>query len=150
MLSSRRGGTPTSGGGDDEEDPASTAASSSAEEPKTHPPATLTARLASYTRSLVSLSTSSTSFSSHCLTISLFIAFLFSLLGLSVLLRYSSPVACIPPYDPLARSVHFSQRLEGLASDFGSLGVPWCKISLLSTVPEPKPECTSIYTCYWY
>jgi hypothetical protein len=128
LLSSRRGGSPTSGG-DDEENSASTASSSAAEEPKTHPPATLGARFASYTRSVVSLSTSPASFSSHCLAISLFVAFLFSLLGLSVLLRYTRPIACISPYDPLARSVHFSRRLEGLASDFGSLGVPWCKIS---------------------
>jgi hypothetical protein len=129
LLSSRRGGVAASGG-DDEENPASNASSSSsAEEPKTHPPATLGARFTSYTRSLVSLFTSSASLSSHCLAISLFLAFLFSLLGLSVLLRYTRPVTCIPPYDPLARSVHFSRRLEGLASDFGSLGVPWCKIS---------------------
>ncbi|KAJ4730864.1 DNA-directed RNA polymerase subunit beta [Rhynchospora pubera] len=127
MLSSRRG-APAIGGGD-EEDPTSTAdaSSASAEEPKTHPPATLTACLASYSRSLLSRSTIPPSFSSHCLAISLFVAFLFSLLALSLLLRFTRPLPCIPPYDPLARSVHFTRRLEGLASDFGSLGVPWCR-----------------------
>ncbi|WOL14569.1 hypothetical protein Cni_G23349 [Canna indica] len=38
----------------------------------------------------------------------------------------SRPV-CVSPYDPSARTVLFAATLDGLASDFGSLGVPWCR-----------------------
>lgn len=36
------------------------------------------------------------------------------------------PVVCGSPYDALTRSALLVRRLDGLATDFGSLGVPWC------------------------
>ncbi|KAJ3695695.1 hypothetical protein LUZ60_001072 [Juncus effusus] len=133
MLSSRRG-APNSG--EDEEDPASASAvTADADEPKTHPPATL----AAYARSIVFLTTSSAS--SHCLAISLFVAFLFTLFGFCLLIRFSRPAFCDAPVDPLmARSAAFNAKMEGLASDFGSLGVPWCRTKQGKTVPWTQTD----------
>ncbi|OAY72945.1 hypothetical protein ACMD2_23360 [Ananas comosus] len=39
------------------------------------------------------------------------------------------PVFCGSPYDALTRSALLVRRLDGLASDFGSLGVPWYRTS---------------------
>ncbi|OAY78791.1 hypothetical protein ACMD2_24023, partial [Ananas comosus] len=47
--------------------------------------------------------------------------------ALVVLLVRSRPVACVPLYDPLARAALFSGSRDALASDFGILGVPWCR-----------------------
>ncbi|XP_010924570.3 uncharacterized protein [Elaeis guineensis] len=62
---------------------------------------------------------------SHCLAVSL--SLLLLLLVASFFLSRSRPVICVPAYDSIARTTLFEASLEGLASDFGSLGVPWCR-----------------------
>lgn len=62
---------------------------------------------------------------SHCLAVSL--SLLLLLLVASFLVSRSRPVICGPAYDSIARTTLFESGLERLASDFGSLGVPWCK-----------------------
>ncbi len=57
----------------------------------------------------------------------LFFAFIATLF---LLLFHSRPFVCVSSYDPVSRSGFFG--LDGLASDFGSLGVPWCKPPILS------------------
>ncbi|GMY34319.1 hypothetical protein FCV25MIE_29561 [Fagus crenata] len=52
----------------------------------------------------------------------LFFAFIATLF---LLLFHSRPFVCVSSYDPVSRSGFFG--LDGLASDFGSLGVPWCR-----------------------
>ncbi|PQQ08698.1 uncharacterized protein Pyn_02466 [Prunus yedoensis var. nudiflora] len=48
------------------------------------------------------------------------------LLALVLLLIFNSRrFVCVSPYDPVSRSGFFG--FDGLESDFGSLGVPWCK-----------------------
>lgn len=49
------------------------------------------------------------------------------LLFLTSLAFHSSSFVCISRFDPAARIGFFG--LDGLESDFGSLGVPWCKHS---------------------
>jgi hypothetical protein len=45
---------------------------------------------------------------------------------LSLLIFHSRPFVCVSSYyNPVSRSGFFG--LDGLESDFGSLGVPWCK-----------------------
>lgn len=63
--------------------------------------------------------------SSYCLVVSLSVLLL--LVVACFLFSRSRPVICVPPYDSIARNALFGANLEGLASDFGSLGVPWCK-----------------------
>lgn len=55
--------------------------------------------------------------------------FLLILLATAASFLISRPVVCVSPYDSLARTALFGATLDGLASDFGSLGVPWCKPS---------------------
>lgn len=62
----------------------------------------------------------------HCLLVSFLI---FAVLVLaSILIFRSRSNLCVSPYDSLPRMISFFGDLDGLASDFGSLGVPWCKI----------------------
>ncbi|MBA0745408.1 hypothetical protein Gogos_007984 [Gossypium gossypioides] len=58
---------------------------------------------------------------SLCLLLSVFILF-------SLMLNSRSFV-CLSSYDPISRASFFG--LDGLDSDFGSLGVPWCKFCFL-------------------
>ncbi|KAK8584813.1 hypothetical protein V6N13_138759 [Hibiscus sabdariffa] len=56
---------------------------------------------------------------------------------LSVFLLFSSMLnsrsfICLSPYDPISRASFFG--LDGLESDFGSLGVPWCRSKQGKTV----------------
>ncbi|KAF3955599.1 hypothetical protein CMV_019195 [Castanea mollissima] len=44
---------------------------------------------------------------------------------LSLYLFHSRSFVCVSSYDPITRSGFFG--LDGLESDFGSLGVPWCR-----------------------
>lgn len=44
------------------------------------------------------------------------------------LVYHSRNLVCISPYDPVSRVNFFG--LDGLDSDFGALGVPWCKFLL--------------------
>ncbi|CAL9778183.1 unnamed protein product [Musa acuminata subsp. burmannicoides] len=53
--------------------------------------------------------------------------FLLILLATAASFLISRPVVCVSPYDSLARTALFGATLDGLASDFGSLGVPWCR-----------------------
>ncbi|ONK79264.1 uncharacterized protein A4U43_C01F4610 [Asparagus officinalis] len=63
--------------------------------------------------------------SGHCLVVS---SLLFVILVLvSVLFSRSRPDLCVSPYEPLHRTSFLRRDLDGLASDFGSLGVPWCR-----------------------
>ncbi|XP_072969111.1 uncharacterized protein [Typha angustifolia] len=54
-------------------------------------------------------------------------ALILLILVTSLFLFRSRPIACVSPYDSLYRASFLVGRLEGLASDFGSLGVPWCR-----------------------
>lgn len=62
---------------------------------------------------------------SHCLVVSL--SLLLLLLVACFLFSRSRPVICVSAHDSIARNALFGANLEGLATDFGSLGVPWCK-----------------------
>ncbi|RRT71292.1 hypothetical protein BHM03_00041153 [Ensete ventricosum] len=92
------------------------------DESKTKKHASLAARIVS----LIRLSRSS---SGHCPAAHVIIVILLLLLAtFSVLLL--SPrrsVLCVSPYDAATRNALVGADLVGLASDFGSLGVPWCK-----------------------
>lgn len=48
----------------------------------------------------------------------------------SLIFFHSRRFVCVSSYDPVSRSGFFG--MDGLDSDFGSLGVPWCKFSCLS------------------
>lgn len=52
---------------------------------------------------------------------------------LSLYLFHSRSFVCVSSYDPITRSGFFG--LDGLESDFGSLGVPWCKPLALFSLP---------------
>lgn len=52
---------------------------------------------------------------------------------LSLYLFHSRSFVCVSSYDPVTRSGFFG--LDGLESDFGSLGVPWCKLPALFSIP---------------
>lgn len=57
---------------------------------------------------------------------------LFLVLLLIFSLIYNSrSFVCVSPYNSVSRSGYFG--FDGLESDFGSLGVPWCKCSLLGS-----------------
>lgn len=48
----------------------------------------------------------------------------------SLIFFHSRRFVCVSSYDPVSRSGFFG--MDGLDSDFGSLGVPWCKFSCSS------------------
>ncbi|XP_072963208.1 uncharacterized protein [Typha angustifolia] len=111
VLSSRRSAPSPEEDEDDEEEVVG-------DESKTRKHACLTSQIfAKYTRLVASSSR--------------FLAVAFSVLVLLSVLAFfffrSSPVVCVSPYDSLSRNALFTRNLEGLASDFGSLGVPWCR-----------------------
>lgn len=58
------------------------------------------------------------------------VLFLVLLLIFSLIFNSRSFV-CVSPYNPVSRSGYFG--FDGLESDFESLGVPWCKCSLLGS-----------------
>ncbi|WRX27172.1 hypothetical protein QQP08_019659 [Theobroma cacao] len=60
---------------------------------------------------------------SPCLCLSL--CLLFVLFMLFSLMLNSRSFVCVSSYDPISRASFFG--LDGLDSDFGSLGVPWCR-----------------------
>ncbi|MQM04139.1 hypothetical protein Taro_036931 [Colocasia esculenta] len=62
--------------------------------------------------------------------VALIVSLLLLLLLLGSLLSRSRSFVCVSPYETLPRMALFGS-MEGLASDFGSLGVPWCKSRLL-------------------
>ncbi|XP_010917582.1 uncharacterized protein [Elaeis guineensis] len=62
---------------------------------------------------------------SHCLVVSL--SLLLLLVVACFLFSRSRPVICVSAHDSIARNALFGANLEGLATDFGSLGVPWCR-----------------------
>ncbi|CAL9071713.1 unnamed protein product [Musa textilis] len=91
------------------------------DESKTKKHASLAARIVS----LIRLSRSS---SGHCPAAHVIIVILLVLATVAVLLfSRRRPVVCVSPYDSAARNALFGADLVGLASDFGSLGVPWCR-----------------------
>lgn len=45
----------------------------------------------------------------------------------SLVFHYSRSLVCISPYDPLSRIGPGLYRPDAIESDFGYLGVPWCK-----------------------
>ena len=62
---------------------------------------------------------------SPCLCLSL--CLLLSVFMLFSLMLNSRSFVCVSSYDPISRASFLG--LDGLDSDFGSLGVPWCKFS---------------------
>ncbi|OAY36648.1 uncharacterized protein LOC110626244 [Manihot esculenta] len=56
-----------------------------------------------------------------CLILCLLVAFL----SIASLLFHSRKFVCVSPFDPKVRVGFFG--LDGLESDFGALGVPWCR-----------------------
>ncbi|KAG1346665.1 UDP-glucose 4-epimerase [Cocos nucifera] len=86
------------------------------DESKTRKQASFAARISKHAR-LVS--------GSHCLVVSL--SLLLLLVVACFLFSRSRPVICVSGYDSIARNALFGANLEGLATDFGSLGVPWCR-----------------------
>ncbi|GMI82083.1 hypothetical protein like AT3G16200 [Hibiscus trionum] len=67
---------------------------------------------------------------SPCLCLSL--CLLFSVFLLFSLMLNSRSFVCLSPYEPVSRASFFG--LDGLDSDFGSLGVPWCRSKQGKTV----------------
>ncbi|XP_065867536.1 uncharacterized protein [Euphorbia lathyris] len=60
-----------------------------------------------------------------CPTLFLIISLLVVVVSISSLLIHSRNFVCISPFDPATRVGFFG--LDGLESDFGALGVPWCR-----------------------
>ncbi|KAG6492156.1 hypothetical protein ZIOFF_047106 [Zingiber officinale] len=108
MLSSRRSPTHP------EEDGQEGGDGSFDDESKTRKSASFGARAFVHARSALS---------GQCATVSIFLFFLVSVA--SLLFSRSRHVLCVSPYDPSTRALLFGAALDGLASDFGSLGVPW-------------------------
>ena len=92
------------------------------DESKTKKHASLAGRIVS----LIRLSRSS---SGHCPAAHVIIVIVLLVLATAAGLLFSRgrPVVCVSPYDSAARNALIGADLAGLASDFGSLGVPWCK-----------------------
>ncbi|KAG6535392.1 uncharacterized protein LOC122016591 [Zingiber officinale] len=77
--------------------------------------------------------------SGQCAAISIFLFLLFVSVASFVLSRSFSAV-CVSPYDPSTRALLFRATLDGLASDFGSLGVPWCRSKQGKTVEWTRKD----------
>nr|CAD1823635.1 unnamed protein product [Ananas comosus var. bracteatus] len=90
---------------------------------KTRKPPSLVARISAYARVPVTTAAAGRGL----LLLLLLLAGAGAGAALVVLLVRSRPVACVPLYDPLARAALFSGSRDALASDFGILGVPWCR-----------------------
>ncbi|CAL9080853.1 unnamed protein product [Musa acuminata var. zebrina] len=99
------------------------------DESKTKKHASLAGRIVS----LIRLSRSS---SGHCPAAHVIIVIVLLVLATAAGLLFSRgrPVVCVSPYDSAARNVLIGADLAGLASDFGSLGVPWCRSKRDTTV----------------
>ncbi|XP_057724891.1 uncharacterized protein LOC130940694 [Arachis stenosperma] len=128
-LSSRRG---TLFADDDE----SSASAANADESKTKKNNNIlfraTNRASNYISRLLGTTASASSSSSTSYWLCAAVFLLLVVFAASSLLFTSRGFVCISSYNPVSRAGFFG--LDGLASDFGTLGVPWCRSKLGKTV----------------